>query len=211
MSDLTTPIQPDPAGAAAAQPPDAIRSKLVGAIGRRRRRLRSRAAIAGGVCVAVAAVLLGGGVFTGGPERVLAIDDGSEWVTVRILDGDAGAAEMTRELQDAGIDGEVRVVPSDPQFVGRWMGVTLGPEHPDRSCNPPENAPAGVDVSCLNPVLGGSAVGLDGDVFKIRRDAVDQLKTPAIFYVGRAPGVGEIPVDPRDHDLIQIGPVGLGG
>jgi hypothetical protein len=153
--------------------------------------------------VAVVAALFGGGVFTGGPERVLAIEEGNEWVTVRILDGEAGAAEMTRELQDSGIDGEVRVVPADPQFVGHWIGVALGPD--PRSCDLPESAPD--NVICLNPVLGGAAVGLDDNVFEIRRDAIDKLKTPAVFYVGRAPEAGETPVDPRDLGLIDIGNV----
>jgi hypothetical protein len=207
MSDLPAPLQPSGLGGAApADPPVALRNALVDAIGRRRRRIRSRMAVAGGMCVAVAAAILAGGVLTGGsPERALAINDGSEWVTVRILDGEAGAAEMTQELQDAGIGGEVRVVPAAPQFVGQWMGVTLGP-HPG-SCPRPEHTPAAVDVMCLNPMLGGSAVGLDGNVFEIRRDAVYELKTPAIFYVGREPEAGETAVDPSDLNLIQIGQV----
>lgn len=196
-----------PAGTA--DPPIALRSALVDAIGRRRRRVRSRVAVAGVVCVAVAAAVLAGGVLTGGPERVLAIDEGNEWVTVRLLDGEAGAAQMTQELQDAGIDGEVRVVPTAPGFVGQWMGVTLGP-HPG-SCRRPENTPDAVDAICLNPMLGGSAVGLDGDVFEIRRDDVNELKTPAIFYVGREPEAGETPVDPGDLNLIHIGEVAKQG
>jgi hypothetical protein len=189
-----------------AAPPIALRNALVDAIGRRRRRTRSRLAVGGGVCVAVVAAVLAGGVFTGGgPERVLAIDEGNDWVTVRLLDGEAGAAEMTQELQDAGIDGEVRIVPTTPWFVGQWRGVTLGP-HPG-SCRPPENSPDGVDVICLNPMLGGRDVGLDGNVFEIRRDAVNDLKMPAIFYVGREPEAGEPPVDPSDLNLIHIGPV----
>jgi hypothetical protein len=187
---------------ASTQPPAALRLALVGAIGRRRSRIRFRASVAVATSVAVVAALFGGGVFTGGPERVLAIDDnGGEWVTVQILDGDAGAAEMTQELQDAGIDGEVRVVPSEPGFVGHWMGVTLGPN--PHTCDLPENAPD--NVICLNPILGGPAVGLDGDVFEIRRDAIDELKTPAVFYVGRTPEAGETAVDPSDLGLINIG------
>jgi hypothetical protein len=180
MSDLAAPIP--------------LRSALVDAIGRRRRRIRSRVAVAGGVCVAVAAAVLAGGVFTGGgPERVLAIDDGSEWVTVRILNGDAGAAEMTQELQDAGIDGDVRLVPAIHRLVGNWMGVAQAP-----ACG----------EGCSG--LADTDARLKGDVFRIKRTAIQKLAgTRTILYVGRRPEAGETARDfpPRDHDL-RITPFG---
>jgi hypothetical protein len=198
MSDFPTPIhEPGPVGAAAAQAPVALRSALVGAIGRRRRRVRYRAAITGCVCAAVAAALLGGGVFAGGPGRVLAIDDGSEWVRVQILDGDAGAAEMTAELQDAGIDGEVRRVPAVPHLVGHWMGIGLH-----------ERCPGEVRCVTLGAGMrvGGIAVGLDRNTFVIRRDYASEFFAGKhlIFYVGREPEAGETPLGapPRTDDLV---------
>lgn len=187
MTDFPAPIDQPGAG----DPPVALRSALLDAIGRRRRRVRYRAVIAGGVCAAVAAALLGGGVRTGGPEPVLAIDDGSEWVRVEILDGEAGAAEMTRELQDAGIDGEVQLVPSVPQFVGHWMGVAMGSGPARRPCDLPNDAPD--DLICVNPpLLAGNDVSFEGDVFQIRRDAIYKLgDAHTIFYVGRQSEVGE--------------------
>ena len=204
MTELPTPIQrPDPVGATATEVPAALRSALVGAIRRRRSRIRFRASIACAAGLALVAALFGGGVFTGGPERVLAIDDGSTWVKVRILNGEAGAGEMTRELQEAGIDGEVRLLPAIPQAVGHWMGITLGQEAPRRPCHLPEEAPP--DLECANrPLLLGDDVSFAGDSFQIRRAAIYLLgETRTIFYVGREPEPGEKPLDtpPRGTDL----------
>jgi hypothetical protein len=203
MTDSHAPIQPSPGGAtAAAGPPDVLRGALVAAIGRRRRRLRFRAAIAAATCAAVAAAVLGGGVLTSGPEPVLAIEDGNEWVTVRILDGEAGAAEMTQELQDAGIDAQVQALPATPDYVGRWMGIALGREIP-RPCNLPEDAPD--DTECANPpLLAGGDVRFGEDAFRIRRDAIYLLgETRSVLYLGRAPEPGEQAVadPPRGAEL----------
>jgi hypothetical protein len=131
---------------------------------------------------------------TSGPEQVLPIEDGNEWVTVRILDGEAGAAEMTRELQEAGIDGKVQRLPAVPPFVGHWMGIAMGPERARRPCDLPENAPD--DLICINPpLLAGDDVSFEGDAFQIHRDAIYKLaETPTIFYVGREPEGDETPL-----------------
>jgi hypothetical protein len=153
----------------------------------------------GGVCLAIAAAVLAGGLLSSGPEPVLAIDNGGEWVRVRILDGDAGAAEMTQELQDAGIDGEVQMVPTVPQLVGHWMGIGV-PRSQDKSRNP--------TVTTLEPAVGGIAVGLDGNVFVIRRDYSSDLfpGKHVTFYVGRAPETGETPLDapPPSDELVVL-------
>jgi hypothetical protein len=202
MSDLSAPIQP----------PAALRSALVGAIRRRRSRIRLRAAVLAVTSVAVVAVLFGGGVFTGGPERVLAVEDnGGEWVTVQILDGEAGAAEMTQELQDAGIDGEVRLVPAIPEFVGHWMGLDqLDPRQAPDYCEvyPMGKGPRTV---CANPPLvGGDDARFEGDTFQLRRDAVEKLEgTRTIFYVGREPQPGEKAMEfPPDEHAVTVGPTG---
>jgi hypothetical protein len=216
MTDSRRIQQPiRPGVAAAGQPPAALRSALVGAIGRRRRRLRLRAAIAAGVCVAVGAVLFGGGVLTSGPERVLAIDDsGGEWVKISILDGEAGAAEMTRELQEAGIDGEVQLVPAVPQFVGHWMGIKLGNGDPCDLKKRRLEQKGPKHATCLLPVFGGYGGGLDGDVFEIRRALIEgdvpgpgdyELKTPVTLYVGREPEAGETPTDAPPLGAMPIG------
>jgi hypothetical protein len=183
MSDFPTP----------SQPPAALRIALVGAISRRRSRIRFRASVAVATSVAAVAALFGGGVFTGGPEQVLAIDDGGEWVTVRILDGEAGAAEMTQELQDAGINGEVRLVPAVREFVGHWMGLNQqDPRAESELCDlyPLDETPRSV---CANPPLvGGDDARFEGDTFRIRREVIADLAgTRTIFYVGREPEPGE--------------------
>jgi hypothetical protein len=199
-----------PAGTA--DPSVALRNALVDAIGRRRKRVRSRVAVVGGVCVAVAAAVLAGGVFTGGgPERVLAIDEGSAWARIQILDGDAGATEMTQELQDAGINGEVQQVPAVPQLVGHWMGIgwhsRCGGGRTDSflgRLRPKE------DVVCVTPMVGGIAAGLDGNTFVIRRDAISAFLPGKrlILYVGREPAPGEKPLDapPRSDDIVVAQP-----
>jgi len=155
--------------------------------------------------VAVVAALFGGGVFTGGPERVLAIDDnGGEWVTVQILDGDAGAAEMTQELQDAGIDAEVQALPARPDEVGRWLGFNPGREAPRRPCDLPEGADP--DLECVNPpLMEGGDIRFGEDVLRIRRDAIYKLGvTRSTFYVGREPAPGESPMDPPAGTDLQF-------
>ena len=183
-------------GAAAAQPPAALRSALVGAIGRHRRRMRLRFAIGAGAGAAVAAVVLGGGLFTQAPPHALAIDtDAGRWVEVRVLDGQAGAEEMTRELQDAGIDAEVRPIPAVPGLVGHWMGIGQIDPPPPPPCNLPPDAPPG--LRCIPaPVFMADEVNTHGDLLAIRRDAVYKLADSTwVFYVGRAPQAGEQPLD----------------
>lgn len=192
MSELT----------ASTQPPAALRIALVGAIRRRRSRIRVRASVAVATGVAVVAALFGG-VFAGGPEPVLAIDDnGGEWVTVQILDGDAGAAEMTRELQDAGFDAEVRALPTTPDQVGRWMGVALGVD--PTQCDLPERVPN--DVTCATPPVLDAMRGIRfaDDVLRIPSDKARLLEsTHVIFYLGREPEAGEHAVlePPRSVDM----------
>jgi hypothetical protein len=87
-----------------------LRSALVSGIRERpKRRRRSVAAIATGVA-AVALVLA---LVLAGAERspALAIDRGSAWITLRISDPGATAAEMNEALHDAGLDAEVRLAP----------------------------------------------------------------------------------------------------
>jgi hypothetical protein len=125
-------------------------------------------------------------------------------VSVQILDGEAGAAEMTRELQEAGIDGEVQFVPAVPAFVGQWMGIAQVDPLPRPQCS--EDAPP--DLICVNPpLLSGSDAGFEGEVFQIRRDAIGQLaEVRTIFYVGREPEPGEMPLDhpPNDYTVRVI-------
>lgn len=203
---------PDREGAAVAVgAPAAIRGALLEALARRRRR-RLRAVVVALSCVVVAAAaLIGGGMFAPGPERVLAVDDsGGDWVRISILDGQAGAEEMTKELQDAGIDAQVQLVPSVPQFVGHWMGVGQVDMSADVPCDlsPVQETPR---LVCTNPpLLADGDADFHGDVFQIRRDAIEKLKgTRTIFYVGREPEAGETPLEfPPSSDHPAVAPGG---
>lgn len=200
MTDLTPPTQP----------PVALRHALVGAISRRRSRIRFRASVAVAASVAVVAALFGGGVLTGGPERVLAIDgNDGEWVTIQILDGEAGAAEMTRELHDAGIDGEVRLLPAIPEFVGHWMGLNqLDPRQAPGYCEVHPIGEGPRTVCAEPPLVGGDDARFEGDTFQLRRDAIGKLEgTRTIFYVGREPEPGETPLEfPSPNSSLRQAP-----
>ncbi|MGH2953387.1 MAG: hypothetical protein ACRDK9_05105 [Solirubrobacterales bacterium] len=171
--------------AATISPPRALRSALVSAIARRRQRVRQRLALVAGTSGAAVVVALAGGVFSQGPSAALAIDtNAGQWVEVRILDGDAGAQEMTRELQDAGIDAEVRLLPARSELVGRWMGI--------QQIEPP--APAPGDQNAPAPRLDIDEGFIRGDLLAIRRDAVHKLADGRwVLYVGRAPQENEQP------------------
>jgi hypothetical protein len=180
-----------------AQPPPALRDALVAAISRRRRRTRFRLAVTAGALVAAAAIVLAGGVFSSGPARVLAVDTDGSWVSVQVIDGQAGAAEMTSELQKAGINGEVKLLPATPDLVGEWMGVQVVNESQPQ-CG--STLPPG--LSCANaPLLDAGEAQMDGDALRIRSDAANKLSgKQLVFYLGRAPQPGEEPRDgPPGH------------
>ena len=182
------------------------RRKLMGADVR----LPSIRVVALGLGIAIAAALLLSGIGSGGgggPSRALAIDsDAGPWVEVRLQDGEAGAEEMTRELQAAGINAEVRLLPAEPDEVGYWMGFL----RVDPPVLPPGEDPRVPNTPCLlaaPPPLFASHEGyVSGDLLAIRRDA-ELADSRWIFYVGREPqadehpqivsAAGPIPIDPE--------------
>jgi hypothetical protein len=162
-------------------------------------RLPSIRLVALGLGIAIAGALLlvgvgsGGGPVSEGPSRALAIDsDAGPWVEVRIQDGEAGAEEMTRELQAAGINAEVRLLPAEPEFVEHWMGFL----RVDPPIFPPGEDPRAPDIPCtvaVPPPLFSSHEGyVDGDLLAIRRDA-ELADARWVFYVGREPQGDEEP------------------
>ena len=173
------------------QRPLALREALVDAIGRRRRRIRTRVAT-GCLAGVVAATALGVGLSGGGPSNALAIETTRDWIEVRIVDADAAeAASMTEQLQEAGIDIEVRTIPAPADLVGSWMGLLITPPPP----LPPdaEDGPGGL-APAPPPLLDEGESRTTHDVFSIRRDAVDKLAGHHfVLYLGRAPESGESP------------------
>lgn len=57
---------------------------------------------------------------------VLAIAEAEGGVTITVLDAAADPGEMTRQLREAGIRGEVRAFPTSPSGVGRWLAAQAG-------------------------------------------------------------------------------------
>jgi hypothetical protein len=184
----------------------AVRAEAPGLRARSRSRTRRRPICGVAIVAGLAAVALGAGLLSQDPSRALAVDsDAGPWVEVRIQDGQAGADEMTRELQGAGINAEVQLLPAAPDFVGQWMGFL----RVDRPVLPPGQDPRIPRVPCLlavPPPLFQSHEGyIDGDLLAIRSDA-ELADARWVFYVGREPqgdeqpqivsATGPIPVDP---------------
>jgi hypothetical protein len=124
---------------------------------------------------------------------VLAIDNSEPgWVKVSILDGQAGADQMTQELQSAGIDGQVQLLPATPDLIGHWMGVREVNES-----SPPCGGATPAGLSCANPpLLSAGEASFSGDSLEIRSDAISKLNGAQLaFYVGRAPEGNEQPLE----------------
>jgi hypothetical protein len=168
-------------------PPAEIRDALVSGIARRRRRDRSRVAMVGGAALLAAAVIATATELSDGPSPALAltIESRGTWVEVEIADADAGAAQMTRELRQAGIDASVRVIPTKPHHVGEWMGFQrVGDGPKGRSADEQRRA---------DPWRHGG-IGARGATLTFRRQALARLQAERIvFYIGREPGEGEQP------------------
>ena len=140
---------------------------------RRRRRIARSAAVACAVALAVALPL---GLADRSPDRALAVSRGAGTIELRIADASAGAEQMTRELRAAGIDGEVRLVPVEPELVGRWAAVA---EVAGR------NTPA--ETVRLNHIAIAS------DAVRIPVEQVRESTGRFLFLAGREPQAGEAP------------------
>jgi hypothetical protein len=87
---------------------------------RDRRRLVAAAVAA----VTLVAAALSVGAFTREPAPALAVERENGWIVLRIADVAAGEDALTRELREAGIDGEVRLLPVPPANVGSWAVIS---------------------------------------------------------------------------------------
>jgi hypothetical protein len=127
MSPLDAPPIPD----VLARPAQARRAALLAelrapAVRRRSRRLAPAA-------VAVAALALAGVLvptLRDGGATALAVTREGNWLELRIQDAGASGAELTRELRDAGVDGEVRVIPVPADLVGTWVVIEEASKRP---------------------------------------------------------------------------------
>jgi len=152
-----------------------LRHDLVRGIERDTRRRRRTARVAAGVSAAALAAALPLGLATRGPERALAITRTPTTIELRIQDASAGADQLTRELRAAGVDGEVRVVPTGPELVGRWAAVA--------------------------ELAGGTApetvrldrIRIGSDTIAVPVEPVRESTGRLVFLAGREPRAGESP------------------
>lgn len=166
-------------------PTPALRAALMAAATKRRRRARLRGAAAAGICAVVGAAALTS-VLSTGPSQALAIERADDWVEVQIVDSEAGAGEMTRELREAGIQADVRLVPVNPEAVGEWTSIHR------------------VDADDPPTLLETGELSYHDGVLRIHRDAVSKLDDARwLFEVGREPHEGEAlaPFSPSDLGL----------
>jgi hypothetical protein len=130
---------------------DELRANLIDGIARSQRRSRAvrRRALAAAVTVGVALAVL---LVAWGESRdnaALAITRDDHWLTVRLVDENATPEQIERELREAGIDADVRLVPERPELVGKWISVEVEPPNVDAP-SPADAAKAAQLVRIVN-------------------------------------------------------------
>lgn len=114
------------------------------------------------------------------PALAVARDDG--WLVLRIADVSAGEAALTRELRDAGVRGEVRLLPVPPEQVGTWAVISEV-----------AGAPAGE-----RETVRLDRVRYDRETLRIPIAELRESTGAFVFYAGRPARDGEEPL--RDGD-----------
>jgi hypothetical protein len=127
MSPLDVPYIPD----ALVRPQPVRRAALLSELRQHPvpRRHRRRLALAA-VAAAIALAALVPALRDGGATPALAVTRAGDTLELRIQDAGASGEELTRDLQAAGIDGEVRVIPVPPEMVGTWLVIEEASKRP---------------------------------------------------------------------------------
>ena len=159
--------------------------EAVGAdIARRHHRRRVGRIAAGAAAVGTAGVLVGvltfgDGGLSGSPAQALAVETEGPWVEVQILDTSADEQQMSDELQAAGLDADVHLVPTEPNLVHEWLGAIPGPLGPDLE-------------AAANGQPAPWNVTWDNDILRIRRSVISDLSGRTLdLYIGRTPAAVE--------------------
>ena len=123
-------------------------------------------------------------------DPALAVERHDGWLVLRIADVSAGEAELTRELRDAGIAGEVKLLPVPADLVGAWAIIS---EHADppgtaRSLEPGPRQTVRLD-----------RVRYERETLRIPIAEVRESSGYFVFYAGREGRPGEELF--RDGDL----------
>jgi hypothetical protein len=124
------------------------------------------------------------------PAPALAVEHADGWLVLRLADVSAGEAALTDELRDAGIAGEVRLLPVAADKVGTWAVIS---EHAD-----PPGTLRSLELGPAEVVRLGR-VRYDRDTLRIPIADVRESTGYFIFYAGRDTRPGEQPM--RDGDL----------
>jgi len=180
MSPLDAPPIPDAfACPASARRPALLAELRPRPVPQRRRRLALVAAAA--TALALAAVLVPT-LRDGGGAPALAVTHSGDWLELRIQDAGASGAQLTRELRDAGVDGEVRVIPVPAELVGTWAVIE---EASKRSGVPDFSAPPVEETVRLNTIEYGR------EVLRLPISRVRESSGHFILWAGRAAEPGE--------------------
>ncbi len=117
-----------------------------------------------------------------GAAPALAVERRDGWLVLRIADVSAGEDALTAELRDAGIRGEVRLLPVPPESVGTWAVIS---ERADPPGTPRAVAPGHEEVVRLN------SIRREGATLRIPIAEVRESTGYFVLYAGRAARPGE--------------------
>ena len=141
------------------------------------------------------AVTLTASIATSEPSAALAVERQDGWLVLRIADVSAGADALTQELRDAGIRGEVRLLPVPADQVGTWSVLS---EHADPP-GTPRTPPAPATESSAPETVRLDRIERSRDTLRIPVATVCESTGYFVLYAGRAARPGEPLL--RDGDL----------
>ncbi len=146
---------------------------------------RRRPALALALATGLALVLVvTGGLGSRDAAPALAVEHQDGWLVLRIADVAAGEAALTRELQDAGVAGEVRLLPVESAEVGSWA-VIAELADPRESGSDAPTAPGPPEVVRLDRVVYAR------DTLRVPIAELRESTGWFIFYAGREARPGE--------------------
>ncbi|HEV3000345.1 MAG TPA: hypothetical protein VGW75_06365 [Solirubrobacteraceae bacterium] len=170
------------------------RSVPAPALERRRRRTRvAYVAAAVAVVAATTPAILPRDATT--PALAVERDDG--WLVLRIADVAAGQEALTQELRDAGIRGEVRLLPVQEEDAGTWAVIAELADPPGTPLPPPGSDRA--QERGEHTVRLGS-VRYERETLRVPVAEVRESTGYFVFYAGREARPGEDLW--RDRDIV---------
>jgi len=150
-----------------------------------RRRRSPCLALAGAVAMAVvlAAALI---ALPSRTAPALAVTQADGSLELRIADATASPEKLTQELRDAGVHGEIRLLPVPAGLVGTWAIA-------QEWAQPPGSEP-NLDPNAHNEVRLNS-IEIGREVLRLPLDKVRESTGYFIFWGGRAARDGETAID----------------